>query len=104
MARPIPLLLIAAALGCSKAKDAAPPKDRLQEVEQRVQALEQEVERQRQASAAAAAYAPTVKGNVSDLDAPAADILGQLPGVAGVKVFAAAEGPIHRIIHLRDWR
>jgi hypothetical protein len=91
------LLVVAAAAGCAKAKNEPTTDERIAQLEQRV-------EQERRASAAApAAYVPQVPGSIEDLGAPAADILRQLPGVAGVEVLVACPKPTHRIIHLRDW-
>jgi hypothetical protein len=73
-------------------------------VEGHLQRLEQQVEPQRKASArAVAAYAQKLPRRLDDLAVPAADLLRQLPGVAGVEVLVRAEKPTHRIVHLRDW-
>jgi hypothetical protein len=91
------VVLILLAAGCSKGP--AEPS-----TEERIRRLAEEVERQRQGSAAAvAAYAPKVVGRLDDLRANAAAILRQLPGVARVEVLVAVPKPTHRIIHLRDW-
>jgi hypothetical protein len=47
-------------------------------------------------------YQPKVNGMIGDLNAPAADILRQLPGVS-VEQLVKIERPTHRIIHIRDW-
>src|SRR5438876_1052181 len=82
------------AVGCSKNVKPGPT------AEERLQALERQVEQQRKTSAnAIAAYTP----KVADRGIPAADLLRQLPGVAEVEVLVACPKPTHRIVHLRDW-
>jgi hypothetical protein len=89
--------LACAAAGCSRAPESPPAEERLSR-------LEGEAERQRDASAKAAAdYAPKVPGRLDDLTAPAADLLRQLPGVVEVEALVSPARPTRRIIHLRDW-
>jgi hypothetical protein len=89
--------LAGAAAGCSRGEESRPAEGRLSR-------LQAEVERQREASAKAAAdYAPKVKGPLDDLTAPAADLLRQLPGVVEVEALVSPAKPTRRIIHLRDW-
>jgi hypothetical protein len=78
---------------------AAGPTD-LAALRQRVEALEQEAERARDNPHHD--YAPRVMGSIADLNAPAAEILRQLPGVH-VETRVACAKPMHRIIHFRDW-
>jgi hypothetical protein len=75
----------------------------LAEVQQRVEALRQEVEQARAAPDLADAYTPQTPGSIADLATDAAALLRQLPGVENVEVLVACPKPTHRIIHLRDW-
>ncbi len=76
----------------------------LPKTEDRRPKLKELVARQEKESAqAVAAYHPTHKTQVDDLDSQVADLLRQLPGVVEVEVAVEAEKPTCRIIHLRDW-
>jgi hypothetical protein len=75
----------------------------LAEVQQRVEALRQEVEQVRTAADPADTYIPKAAGSIDDLVTDAAAILRQLPGVTNVEVIVTCANPTHRIIHLRDW-
>lgn len=55
------------------------------------------------AVAATAGADPKVRGHISDLDAPVADILRRLPGVVDVEILVAPKDPTHRLIHVRDY-
>lgn len=95
--RSLVVLLVILGLGCSRGGSGPMPSSPSEKIAQ-------QVEQERQSSAAAVdAYIPKVKGHIDDLAAPAADILRQLPGVAEVEVLVRAPKPTHRIIHLRDW-
>src|ERR1700676_1165241 len=48
-------------------------------------------------------YVPKVRGPIDDLAVPAADILDQLPGVAGVEQPLKPAKLSARLVHLRDW-
>jgi hypothetical protein len=62
------------------------------------------VEKERATAAEAVEkYRPATSGKVDDLGRLAADMLRQLPGVAGVEVVPADGKPARRLIHLRDW-
>jgi hypothetical protein len=78
-----------------------PRPDNLAAVRQRVEALEQEADRARDNPHHD--YAPRVLGSISDLNAPAVEILRHLPGVVHVETRVACAKPTHRIIHFRDW-
>jgi hypothetical protein len=67
----------------------------------RVQSLESELAAAE--AAPVAAYRPRLAGDIAAIDAPAADILRQLPGIASVEVRVACPKPTHRIVHFRDW-
>jgi hypothetical protein len=70
----------------------------------RVAELRGRVEKERTASAEAVEkYRPQDTGRVDDLGRPVADLLRQLPGVAGVEVVPASGKPARRLIHLRDF-
>ena len=89
--RPILLVLLISAVGCSANERSHAP------------LLEAEVVRQRhETDEAVAAYVPAVAGDINDLSSPAADILRRLPGVVEVEVLVAATRPTHRIVHVRD--
>jgi hypothetical protein len=75
----------------------------LAEVQQRVEALRQEVEKDRAAPDPADAYTPQATGSITDLATDAAALLRQLPGVENVEVLVTCPKPTHRIVHLRDW-
>jgi hypothetical protein len=65
--------------------------------------LKAAVEEQRAASERAVAdYVPTIRGQITDLSAPADGLLRQLPGVVQVETLVTAAKPSHRIVHLRD--
>ncbi len=73
-------------------------------IENRIPALTKLVADQEQKSAQAVAkYKPKCETKIDDLDAPAGDMLRQLPGVVDVQVGVSADKPTHRIVHLRDW-
>jgi hypothetical protein len=80
-----------------------PARIALAELQQRVQALAAEADAARAAPVASGTYAPRVAGNITELPAPTAAILRQLPGAAQVETLVACDRPTHRIIHLRDW-
>jgi hypothetical protein len=84
--------------GCPQAKPGPTTEDR-------IRALEEQVERERQAAVeAAAAYLPTVAWRTGDPAVPA-DLLRQLPGVANVEVlvFDPRTKPGRLLVHVRDW-
>jgi hypothetical protein len=72
-------------------------------IQQRVEALRQEVEQARAAPDPADAYTPQATGSVADLRTETDALLRQLPGVVEVEVLVACPKPAHRVIHLRDW-
>jgi hypothetical protein len=89
--------LACAAAGCSSGGEGQPTEGRLSR-------LQVQVERQREASAKAAAdYAPKVRGRLDDLTPPVADLLRQVPGVVEVEALVSPAKPTRRIVHLRDW-
>jgi hypothetical protein len=71
-------------------------------IRQRIAALEREVDAARSADPTGA-YVPRVAGSIADPDAPAIELLKQLPGVARIEGLVTVAKPTHRIIHFRDY-
>jgi hypothetical protein len=94
---------VVAALAMHRWPWTRPGRIDMAEVQQRVEALRQDVEKARAAPDPADAYTPQTAGSIADLNTDAADLLRQLPGVENVEVLVTGPKPTHRIIHLRDW-
>ncbi len=75
----------------------------LTDVYQRWSSLDDEVVAARAAPDPAATYQPRVAGKITDAQAPAVEILRQLPGIVAVEPLVACDRPARRIIHFRDW-
>jgi hypothetical protein len=93
---------VVAALTMHRRPRPEPARIHLAEVQQRVEALRQEVELARAAPDPAGAYTPKTAGSIADLSTDAAALLRQLPGVENVAVPVTCPQPTHRIMHLRD--
>jgi hypothetical protein len=93
---------VVAALALHRWPRTRPAHIDLAEVQQRVEALRQEVEKARAAPDPADAYIPEATGSVADLATAAAALLRQLPGVLDVEALVTCPKPTPRIIYLRD--
>jgi hypothetical protein len=100
----VSVVAIAIGLGIKHWRNSSHAGDEsLDAVKQRVQLLESELADADRSVDPSKEYQPHVTGDITNLDAPALEILRQPPGVDRVERLVTCPRPTHRLIHIRDW-